>query len=63
MKLLILAKVPDDMKEVARKMAESIGMQAIFEEDGNDWSDVEALLLIQIFFCLFIPYHLVLYLD
>ncbi len=44
MKLLILAKVPDDMKEVARKMAESIGMQAIFEEDGNDWSDVEALL-------------------
>ncbi len=32
------------MKEVARKMAESIGMQAIFEEDGNDWSDVEALL-------------------
>ena len=44
MRLLILAKVPDDMKEVARKMAESIGMQAIFEEDGNDWSDVEALL-------------------
>lgn len=44
MKLLILAKVPDDMKEVARKMAESIGMQAIFEEDGNDRSDVEALL-------------------
>lgn len=44
MKLLILAKVPDDMKEVARKIAESIEMQAIFEEDGNDWSDVEALL-------------------
>ena len=44
MKLLVLAKVPDDMKEVAMKMAESIGIQAIFEEEGNDWKDVEAII-------------------
>ena len=44
MKLLVLAKVPDDMKDIAKTMAESIGMQAIFEEDNDDWKDVEAII-------------------